>query len=383
MDAPKWDRAGLFRDGKHLPQCAELRRPGMRHPRLRALLPAALLAISLLAGCASEGDGGVQSQKLSTIRGRGKLICGVDGKLPGFSFVGPDGRYTGLDVDVCKAVAAAVLGDPNKVEYRDLNSSERFAALASGEVDLLSRNTTMTLSRDAPGGNGLSFAPTTFYDGQGVMTPATSGVRSLKDLAGKPICVESGTTTELNLADRMRQLNVPYTPLKFQTGDQTYAAYLGGRCVAVTSDRSQLAAKRTSFPDPAQHVLLPDVLSKEPLTPATVNGDPAWADAVRWIIFALFQAEESGITQANVPARLATAKANTNLPDERRFLGVEGDFGKVLGLQADFAVKAIAAVGNYGEIFERNVGQGSRLKLERGLNRQWKDGGLIYSPPFR
>ena len=355
----------------------------MPHPRLRALLPAALLAFSLLTSCASEGDGGVQSQKLATIRSRGKLICGVDGKLPGFSFVGPDGRYTGLDVDICRAVAAAVLGDPNKVDFRDLNSSERFAALASGEIDLLSRNTTMTLSRDAAGGNGLSFAPTTFFDGQGVMTPVNSGVRSLKDLAGKPICVESGTTTELNLADRMRQLKVPYTPLKFQTGDQTYAAYLGGRCLAVTSDRSQLAAKRTSFPNPAQHQLLPEVLSKEPLTPATVNGDPAWADAVRWTIFALFQAEESGITQANVTARVANAKANTNLPDERRFLGVEGDFGKVLGLPPDFAAKAIAAVGNYGELFERNVGQGSPLKLERGLNRQWKDGGLIYSPPFR
>jgi general L-amino acid transport system substrate-binding protein len=355
----------------------------MPHPRLRALLLPALLAVSLLAGCASEGDGGVQSQKLKSIRSRGKLICGVDGKLPGFSFVGPDGRYTGLDVDICKAGAAAVLGDAKKVDYRDLNSSERFAALASGEVDLLSRNTTMTLSRDAAGGNGLSFAPTTFYDGQGVMTPVNSGVSSLKDLAGKPICVESGTTTELNLADRMRQLKVAYTPLKFQTGDQTYAAYLGGRCVAVTSDRSQLAAKRTSFPNPSQHGILPEVLSKEPLTPATVNGDPAWADAVRWIIFALFQAEESGISQANLPARLSTAKANSNLPDERRFLGVEGEFGKVLGLPPDFAVKAIGAVGNYGEIFERNVGQGSALKLERGLNRQWKDGGLIYSPPFR
>ncbi|MEB3199549.1 MAG: amino acid ABC transporter substrate-binding protein [Synechococcaceae cyanobacterium] len=351
--------------------------------RLRGVLGAALLTSGLLAGCASGGDGGIQSQKLSTIRTRGTLICGVDGKLPGFSFVGSDGRYSGLDVDICRAVAAAVLGDPEKVEYRDLNSSERFAALASGEIDLLSRNTTMTLSRDAPGGNGLSFAPTTFYDGQGVMAPTASGITSLKDLAGKPICVESGTTTELNLADRMRQLKLAYTPLKFQTGDQTYAAYLGGRCVAVTSDRSQLAAKRSSFPDPAAHALLPDVLSKEPLTPATVNGDPAWSDAVRWIIYGLFQAEESGINKANVASRLAAARANTNLPDERRFLGVEGDFGKQLGLPADFIVKAVGAVGNYGEVFERNVGQGSRLRLERGLNRQWKDGGLIYSPPFR
>ena len=341
-----------------------------------------LLAALALAGCAGEG-GDIQSQKLNGMKSRGKLICGVDGKLPGFSFVNPDGSYSGLDVDICRAVAAASLGDPAKVDYRDLNSSERFAALASGEVDLLSRNTTYTLSRDASGGNGLSFAPTVFYDGQGVMAPKAAGINSLKDLAGKPICVESGTTTELNLADRMRELKAPYTPLKFQTGDQTYAAYLQGRCMAVTSDRSQLAAKRTSFPDPAAHVLLPEVLSKEPLTPATVNGDPGWADAVRWTIFGLMQAEELGITQANIDAKVAEAKANPNQADLRRFLGVEGDFGKMLGLPADFVVQAVKAVGNYGEIFERNVGSGSKLKLERGLNRQWKDGGLIYAPPFR
>jgi len=348
--------------------------------RLATAIP--LVSVLTLVGCAGEG-GGIQSQKLSTIKARGKLICGVDGKLPGFSFVGSDGQYTGLDADVCKATAAALFGDPSKVEYRDLNSSERFAALASGEVDLLSRNTTATLSRDAAGGNGLSFAPTTFYDGQGVMVPNTSGVKTLKDLAGKPICVESGTTTELNLADRMRELKATYTPLKFQTGDQTYAAYLQGRCVAVTSDRSQLAAKRTSFPDPAGHTLLPEVLSKEPLTPATTNADPAWADSVRWSIYALMQAEELGITQANIDAKLAEAKANPNQADLRRFLGVEGEFGKQLGLPADFVVKAVKATGNYGEIFERNVGMGSKLKLERGANSQWKEGGLIYSPPFR
>ena len=351
--------------------------------RMRKLLSAAsLLAALALVGCASE-EGGLQSQKLATLKGRGKLICGVDGKLPGFSFVAPDGQYSGLDVDVCKAVAAATLGDPTKVDYRDLNSSERFAALASGEVDLLSRNTTVTLSRDAAGGNGLSFAPPVFYDGQGVMVPVASGIKGLKDLAGKPICVETGTTTELNLADRMREIAAAYTPLKFQTGDQTYAAYLQGRCVAVTSDRSQLAGKRTNFPDPAAHTLLPEVLSKEPLAPATVNADPAWSDAVRWTVYALMQAEELGITQANIDAKLAEAKAKTNLADLRRFLGVEGEFGKQLGLAPDFVVKAVKAVGNYGEIFERNVGTGSKLKLERGLNRQWQQGGLIYSPPFR
>ena len=348
--------------------------------RLAAAVP--LIASLALVGCASEG-GGVQSQKLAMIKSRGKLICGVDGKLPGFSFVESDGSYSGLDVDVCKAAAAAVLGDPGKVDYRDLNSSERFAALASGEVDLLSRNTTYTLSRDAAGGNALNFAPTVFYDGQGLMAPSASGVKSLKDLSGKPICVESGTTTELNLADRMREIKATYTPLKFQTGDQTYAAYLGGRCVAVTSDRSQLAGKRTSFPDPGAHTLLPDVLSKEPLSPATVNADPVWSDAVRWIVYGLMQAEELGITQANVDAKVAEARANANLADLRRFLGVEGDFGKQLGLPADFVVQAVNAVGNYGEIFDRNVGTGSKLKLDRGYNRQWKDGGLIYSPPFR
>ena len=342
-----------------------------------------LVLAGLLAGCAQDGGNGVQSAKLAMIQGRGKLVCGVDGKLPGFSFVGPDGSYSGLDVDVCKAMAAAIFGDANKVEYRDLNSSERFAALASGEVDLLSRNTTMTLSRDAPGGNGLSFAPTTFFDGQGMMVPAASGITSLKALAGKPICVESGTTTELNLADRMREIGIAYTPLKFQTGDQTYAAYLGGRCIAVTSDRSQLAAKRSSFPNPGAHTLLNDVMSKEPLTPATTNADPAWADAVRWTVNTLIQAEELGITKANIASKLAEASANKNQADLRRFLGVEGDFGKQLGLPSDFVVKIISAVGNYGEIFDRNVGPASKLKLDRGINKQWNKGGLMYSPPFR
>ena len=342
-----------------------------------------LVLAGLLAGCAQDGGNGVQSAKLAMIQGRGKLVCGVDGKLPGFSFVGPDGSYSGLDVDVCKAMAAAIFGDANKVEYRDLNSSERFAALASGEVDLLSRNTTMTLSRDAPGGNGLSFAPTTFFDGQGMMVPAASGITTLKALAGKPICVESGTTTELNLADRMREIGIAYTPLKFQTGDQTYAAYLGGRCIAVTSDRSQLAAKRSSFPNPGAHTLLNDVMSKEPLTPATTNADPAWADAVRWTVNTLIQAEELGITKANIASKLAEASANKNQADLRRFLGVEGDFGKQLGLPSDFVVKIISAVGNYGEIFDRNVGPASKLKLDRGINKQWNKGGLMYSPPFR
>lgn len=358
-------------------------RSRFRGRRRQGVVLIGLLALVPLAACAPEGGAGSQSAKISAINGRDKLVCGVEGTLPGFSFVEADGTYSGLDVDTCKAVAAAVLGDPSKVEYRNLNSSERFAALASGEVDMLARNTTATLSRDAAGGNGLSFAPTTFYDGQGVMAPVSRGITDLKDLAGQPICVESGTTTELNLADRMREINVAYTPLKFQTSDQTYAAYLGGRCVAVTSDRSQLAGKRSSFPAPDEHQLLSDVLSKEPLSPASTNADPAWADALRWIVFALIQAEEWGITQANVEAKVAEAQANTNLADLRRFFGLEGDFGRQLGLPADFTVQAISAVGNYGEIFERNVGTGSRLKLERGLNKLWNEGGMLYAQPFR
>jgi general L-amino acid transport system substrate-binding protein len=350
--------------------------------RQRLLITLAGLCGLALVGCAND-EGTLQSQKLALIKGRGELICGVQGTLPGFSSVERDGSYVGLDVDICRAAAAAVLGDPDKVQYRDLNPSERFAALASGEVDLLSRNTTYTLSRDAAGGNGLSFAPVVFYDGQGLMVPKASGITGIKGLSGKPICVETGTTSELNLADRMRELKQAYTPLKFQTSDQTYAAYLQGRCAAVTTDRSQLAAKRTGFPNPDAHTLLLDVISKEPLAPATVNGDPLWSDAVRWTIYALMQAEELGITQANVEAKVAEAKANPNLADLRRFLGVEGDFGKQLGLSPDFVVKALKAVGNYGEIFERNVGSGSLLRLERGLNRSWKSGGLIYAPPFR
>ena len=347
--------------------------------RFTAVVP--LIASLALVGCASDG-GGVQSQKMAAIKARGSLICGVDGKLPGFSFVSPDGSYSGLDVDICKATAAAVLSDPAKVSFRDLSASERFAALSSGEVDLLSNNTTMSLSRDAPGGNALTFAPTTFFDGQAVMVPASSGIRSLKDVVGKPICVQTGTSSELNLADRMRELNASYTPLKFQSDEQTYAAYLQGRCVAVTTDRSQLAAKRTGFPSPSEHILLPDVLSKEPLNPATVNSDPAWADAVRWVVYSLIQAEEMGITAANIDAKVAEAKANKNLAQLRRFFGVEGDLGKQLGLPADFVVRTVKAVGNYGEVFERNVGTGSPLKLERGVNKQWREGGLMYSPPF-
>jgi general L-amino acid transport system substrate-binding protein len=320
---------------------------------------------------------------MARIRERGRLICAVDGAVPGFSSVGPGGAYEGVDADFCRAVAAAVLADPAKVEFRPVTAGERFVALNSGEVDLLSISATHTLSRDAPGGNALSFGPVFFYDGQGVMVPAASGVRSLQDLAGQPICVESGTNTELNLADRMRELGVRYQPLRFQSGEQAYPAYEQGRCAAITSDSALLAAKRSGFRNPAAHRLLPELLSKEPSAKVTVQADPAWADAVRWITYSLIQAEESGLTRANVTARLAAAQLDPGQAELRRFLGVEGDLGRQLGLPADFTLKVVQAVGNYGELFERHLGPATPLRLQRGLNRLWRNGGLQYSPPFR
>ena len=360
----------------------------LRADVLRARLPICLglfaLLPGLLAGCASEGSGGgIASPTLERIRSRDRLVCGSNGQLPGFSVIRPDGGFSGFDVDVCRAVAAALLGDAGKLDLRPLTTTDRFAALASGEVDLLSRNTTVTLGRDAPGGNALSFAPVVFFDGTGVLAPVASGIRSLNDLGGRTICVLSGSSNETVLADRLRQQGLTHTPLRFQTADQAFTAYESGRCAAISSDRSGLAARRTSLRSPAAHALLPLVLSKEPLAPATVQGDPAWADAVRWVVYALFEAEEQGITQANVEQKLAEAKADPKLADRRRLLGVEGNLGSQLGLPDDFVVKAIAAVGNYGEIYRRNLGEESPLRLERGANRLAGDGGLLQAPPFR
>jgi general L-amino acid transport system substrate-binding protein len=353
-----------------------------------SLLLAATLTVATLNACtsgnATSGDGSTSpaanggASRLDTIASRGKLICGVEGTIPGFSFVDSSGKYSGLDVDICKAVAAAVLGDPEKVEYRNLDSTARFPALQNGEVDILSRNTTWTSSRDAAGGNGLEFAPTTFFDGQGVLVRQDSGIKDFKGLEGKSICVETGTTTELNLASRAKEQGVNVNEVKFQDSNATFAAYQEGRCEAITSDRSQLAAKRTALPNPDDHLLLDDVLSKEPLGPVTINNDSRFYDVVRWTVYGLFQAEEFGITQANVQQKLKEAN-----PDVQNFLGTQGDLGKQLGLSNDYMVKVIEAVGNYGEIYERNVGKNSKLGIDRGLNKLWNDGGLMYAPPNR
>ena len=355
---------------------------------LAAVLSLTIAACSTTAPTSTtpSGEGTTAStpvgNRLATIKERGKLICGVEGTIPGFSFVDQTGKYSGLDVDICRAVAAAVFGTADnidsKIEYRNLDSTARFPALQNGEVDMLSRNTTWTISRDSAGGNGLEFAPTTFYDGQGVMVSKASGIKNFAGLNGKSICVETGTTTELNLASRVKEAGITINEVKFQDSNAASAAYTEGRCEAFTSDRSQLAAKRTGLPKPDDHILLDDVLSKEPLGPVTVNNDSAWYDVVKWVTYGLFQAEEFGITQANV-----TEKLNDPSPDIQNFLGVQGDLGKQLGLSNDFMVQAIKAVGNYGEIFERNVGTDSPLKIDRGLNKLWTKGGLIYSPPFR
>jgi len=354
----------------------------------RPLLSARALAVAslLLLGACATGPGGggqISSGRLAAIRTRHQLICGIDGQTPGFSSPDTQGKYHGFEVEICQAVAAAVLGDAAQVSYQPVTLDSRFTAVASGQIDLLARTTTDTLSRDAPGGNALSFAPVDFHDGVDVMVPVASGITDLAGLRDRSVCLLSGATTEQVLGDALRPLGVTYKPLRFGQIQQAFAAYQAGRCQAVSIDSSILAAQRSAFADPSRHRLLGKALSREPQAPATQQSDPAWADAVRWIVYALFEAEEQGITQANVTAKRAEAKANPKLAERRRLLGVEGNLGSQLGLSDDFVVKVIGAVGNYGEIYNRHLGAGSALGLPRGANRLAGEGGLMVSPPFR
>lgn len=316
----------------------------------------------------------VIKSRLNKVKSRGKLICGVNGRLPGFSLVDEAGNYSGLDVDICRAVAAALFDDPRKVEFRNLDTQNRFLAVQSGEVDLLSRNTTWTLSRDTS--VGMEFAPTIFYDGQGLLVTNKSKIGDLKALNGKSVCVLSGTTNEQNLAEHMRKLGLSYAPIVFEDPDLLYDAYSQGDCAAATSDRSQLAARRTLLDKPNDHQILKVVLSKEPLAPVIVNDDSQWFDVVQWVIYAMIQAEELGINSQNI-----ASFAQTKDPEIRRFLGLEGSLGKDMGLPNDFASRIIRHVGNYEEVYQRNLGK--PFGLERGLNALWTDGGLMYAPPFR
>lgn len=354
-------------------------------PKWNTLLLAVILLVSPLAACRSRSGETVAQENatqaggaglLQQVKGRGKLSCGVSGNLPGFSYVDQQGKYTGLDVDICRAVAAALFNDPDAVEFRNLNAKERFTALQAGEVDLLSRNTTWTISRDTS--TGLEFAPTVFYDGQGMMVKQSSGIKDLKGLEGKSVCVQTGTTTEQNLADQMRKAGVNYTPIVFEEVDATFAAYQEGRCEGVTTDRSQLVSRRSILPNPDEHLILDAVMSKEPLAPAVKNGDSPWFDTVKWVIYGLIEAEELGVNSQNIDQM-----ANSDDPVIKRLLGKEGTLGQDMGLPNDFMVNVIKNVGNYGEIYDRNLGAQSTFKLDRGQNKLWEEGGLMYSPPFR
>lgn len=316
-------------------------------------------------------------ETLKTVKARGKLICGVNSAVPGFGYVDSAGNFSGFDVDYCRVLAAAIFGDPSKVEFRPVTAAERFTALQSGEIDILSRNTTWTTVRDTElGGN---FVHTTFYDGQGIMVRADSGIKTLKDLEGGTICVQTGTTTELNLADKMAEAGVKYTPQVFDNADNTFAAYQEERCDAVTTDKSGLVARRTLLPDPQNHIILDITLSKEPLGPMVRHGDDQWFDIAQWSVFALFAAEEFGITSQNVDQVRASA---TN-PEIKRLLGLEGDLGLKLGLSNDWAYNIIKLVGNYEEVYNRNLGPNTPTYIPRGLNQLYINGGLLYAPPFR
>lgn len=309
---------------------------------------------------------------------RGEVICGANkGGLAGFAVVNDAGEWAGFDVDFCRAVAAAVLGDASKVSFRPLEAGERQAAIQSEEVDMMSRNTTYTLSRDAVW--GTTFAPTTFYDGQGMMVKVDSGITDLAGLEGLTICVQSGTTTELNLADQMSLAGVTYSPKVFSEANATWSAFVDGQCDAFTTDKSGLIAYKGSAADPTLFTILDVTMSKEPLGPLSPSSDPQWADIIRWVVYGTIQAEEYGMTSQNVDDFLTS-----DVPEYQRFLG-QGDnaIGSLYGIANDFMVPVIKQVGNYGEIFDRNLGPDTPFNLGRGLNDLWTRGGLMYSPPFR
>ena len=331
------------------------------------------IALGMLLAFASAS---ADAQTLAAVKQRGHLLCGAHIGAPGFSQPDSKGDYSGFDSDHCRALAAAIFGDANAIRFRPLTSQQRLTALQSGEIDVLIRTTTWTMGRDAA--SGLNITNTTFYDGQGFLVRKKLGIRSAKELSGATICVTTGTTNELNLADWARTNNIRVQPLVIEQNDETRNAYEAGRCDAFTTDASQLAGVRTGLSKPDDHVVLPDIISKEPLGPFVRHGDDQWFDIVRWTMFALVEAEELGVTSKNVDAVLKSPN-----PAVQRLLGVTGGLGKMVGLDDRWAYNAIKAMGNYGEIFERHLGKDSPLQLERGVNALWTKGGLMYAPPIR
>ncbi|MDO6589903.1 amino acid ABC transporter substrate-binding protein [Loktanella sp. D2R18] len=331
----------------------------------------ALTAAGLAAGMASAAT-------LDDVKARGSLNCGVTTGLVGFAAPNAEGEWEGFDVGVCRAVAAAIFGDPTAVEFVPTTGQTRFTALASGEIDLLARNTTWTMSRDVD--LKFEFVGVNYYDGQGFLVPKALGVTSATELDGATVCIQTGTTTELNLADYFRVNGITYEPVPIETNAEGQQQYLAGACDVYTTDASGLAATRATFENPNDHVLLPEIISKEPLGPLVRHGDNEWADIARWTLNALITAEELGVTSENIEELAATPGNN---PEVNRLLGTEGELGAMLGLEADWAKNAIMAGGNYGELFEDNIGENTAIALARGLNAQWTDNGLIYSPPFR
>ena len=313
---------------------------------------------------------------LDAVKKRGVVHCGVNAGLAGFSAPDSKGKWKGLDIDACQAIAAALFGDKSKIKVTSLSAQQRFTALQSGEVDILTRNTTFTLSRDTA--VGLNFAPVNYYDGQGFMVKRSSGIKNAKELSGASVCIQQGTTTERNAADFFRTNGMKFKPVVMENSDELFNAFLAGRCDVYTTDASGLASERTKVQNPNSFIILPEIISKEPLAPAVRHGDDEWYDVVKWAIYSMIEAEELGITSQNVDKM----KTSTN-PNIRRFLGVTPGNGKALGLRESWAYDIIKYVGNYGESFERNVGTKTALKLERGLNALWTKGGLMYAPPVK
>jgi general L-amino acid transport system substrate-binding protein len=336
----------------------------------KSFILGAMTVAAMAAGAASAGT-------MDDVKARGKLNCGVTTGLVGFAAPDANGVWEGFDVSVCRAVAVAVLGDPAAVEFVTTTGQTRFTALASGEIDMLARNTTWTFSRDVD--LKFEFVGVNYYDGQGFMVPKSLGVSSAKELDGATVCIQTGTTTELNLADFFRANNISYEPVPIETNAEAQQQYLAGACDVYTTDASGLAATRATFENPGDHALLPEIISKEPLGPLVRHGDNEWGDVVRWSLNAMIAAEEMGITSANVDSMAA----GTNNPEINRILGTEGELGAMLGLDKDWAMRIIKSVGNYAEVFEKNIGESTPIGLARGLNAQWTNGGLLYTPPFR